>query len=134
MTTYFLDTNHLARAVDPRSNLLSRIRTELTAGSTIGTCAPVRCEIEAGIQQVADPPRYRRALDRLLDCVRVWPLDRKTTVLYGELFNDLRRRGRVLSQVDIMIAALARQRDACVLTTDGDLDAVPGLRRENWLL
>ena len=133
MTTYILDTNHLARAVDPRSNLLSRIRAELAAGGIIGTCAPVLCELEAGIQQVADPTRYRRALDRLLERVRIWPLDRKTTILYGELFNDLRRRGRALSQVDIMVAALARQRDACVLTTDGDFEAVLGLRCENWL-
>lgn len=134
MTAYLLDTNHLARAVDPRSTILSRIRGELAAGNPVGTCIPVLCELEAGIQQVSEPARYRHALDRLLTQVRVWPLDRATTIAYGELYNDLRRRGRVLSQVDIMIAALARQRNACVLTTDGDFEAIQGLRRENWLL
>ena len=52
---------------------------------------------------------------------------------YGEIYVDLRRRGRVLSQVDMMIAALARQMGLTLLTADRDFEALPDLRIENWL-
>jgi predicted nucleic acid-binding protein len=50
---------------------------------------------------------------------------------YGELYRDLRARGRVLSQVDIMLAALARSMDLIVVTSDHDVEALPDLRFEN---
>ena len=71
-------------------------------------------------------------LNHLLLQLRLWPLDLKTTQLYGDAFIELRRRGRVLSQVDIMVAALARQLKLTILTTDTDFDALPDLRTEDW--
>ena len=52
--------------------------------------------------------------------------------LYGAVYLELRRRGRVLSQVDIMLAALARQHMPIVLTTDRDFEALSDLAVENW--
>jgi predicted nucleic acid-binding protein len=65
--------------------------------------------------------------------LRLWPLDADTARLYGEVFNELRRRRRVLSQVDMMAAALARQHRLGILTTDGDFAALPDLKVENWV-
>jgi predicted nucleic acid-binding protein len=78
-------------------------------GIKVGTCVPVLCEIEAGIQQVSQPYVYRLNLERLLPQIRVWPIDPSTAKIYGVIHHDLKRRGRVLSQVDMMLAALARQ-------------------------
>jgi len=103
------------------------------SGARIGTCVPVLCELEAGIQQVRNPARSRQQLDRMLHQISVWPIDRTTAQIYGELYTDLRRRGRVLSQVDIMLASLARQMDLTLVTTDLDFEALPDLKRENWV-
>lgn len=65
--------------------------------------------------------------------IRIWPLERSLARLYAEAFDELRRRGRALSQVDIMLAALARQMNATLLTSDRDFEALPDLRLENWL-
>jgi predicted nucleic acid-binding protein len=65
--------------------------------------------------------------------VRIWPLDPPIARLYAELFHDLRARGRVLSQVDLVLAATARHLGATLLTTDRDFQAIAGLRIENWL-
>ena len=65
--------------------------------------------------------------------VRLWPLERSLARFYAEVFDELRRRGRALSQVDIMLAALARQMNATLLTSDRDFEALPDLRLENWL-
>jgi len=52
---------------------------------------------------------------------------------YGAVYVELRREGRVLSQVDMMLAALARQHKLIVLTTDRDFEALTDLRVENWV-
>jgi tRNA(fMet)-specific endonuclease VapC len=93
----------------------------------------VLCELEAAFPTGERGEAYRRALQRLLARVRLWPLEREAARHYGEIFQELRRLGRVLSQVDMMVAALARRMDLTVVTSDGDFEALPDLRTENWL-
>jgi predicted nucleic acid-binding protein len=69
---------------------------------------------------------------QILQLVRIWPLSETTARLYGEIANDLRRRGRALSQIDIMLAALCREMDLTLVTADKDFAALPWLRTENW--
>jgi tRNA(fMet)-specific endonuclease VapC len=61
-------------------------------------------------------------------------LDGETTRLYGAVYVELRRQGRVLSQVDMMLAALARQHKLALLTTDRDFEALSDLAVENWVV
>jgi predicted nucleic acid-binding protein len=76
---------------------------------------------------------FRSALQRLLGRVRLWPLERETARFYGTIYQELRERGRVLSQVDMMLAALARQMNVTVATADRDFEALPDIRTESWL-
>jgi predicted nucleic acid-binding protein len=39
----------------------------------------------------------------------------------------------VLSQVDMMVAALARQLDLTIATSDQDFTALPDVPNENWI-
>lgn len=133
MSLYLLDTNHLSAALSPQSSLRARIIAEHRSGNRVGTCVPVLCELEAGIQGSARPQQNRAILTQILRVVRVWPLDTATARIYGEVFWKLRQSGAVLSQVDMMLAALARQLNAVVLTSDADFRALPEVRCENWL-
>jgi tRNA(fMet)-specific endonuclease VapC len=85
-----------------------------------------------GIQQTSKPDETRRRLTQLLQHVRLWPLDAETTRLYGSVYIELRREGAVLSQVDMMLAALARQHQLTILTTDADFKVLADLAVENW--
>ena len=134
MPGYILDTNHIGMAVT-RASLVGRRLSEVRlTGACVGTCLPVLCEIEAGIRQVQNKSKYRRDLTHVLRQLRIWPLDLNTTRVYGDLYTELRRLGRVLSQVDMMGAALARQMNLTVATTDQDFDRVPGIRTVDWSL
>jgi predicted nucleic acid-binding protein len=46
---------------------------------------------------------------------------------------ELRAKGRVLSQVDMTLAALARRMQLVLLTTDRDFEALPDVQVENWV-
>lgn len=133
MPSWLLDTNHLSAAVRPVSPLRERLEQAYRRGERIGTCLPVICEWEAGIQRLKRKESFRRTLRILLRTVRIWPMDHQTAQGYGAVFQELRERGKVLSQVDMMAAALARQMSLTVLTSDKDLEALPDLRVENWL-
>jgi tRNA(fMet)-specific endonuclease VapC len=133
MAGFLLDTNHLSSAVRPGSSVRGRMRAARSRGDRLGVCVPVLCEAQVGAQQVKHPLEYQKALNRLLAQLRIWPLDVETARLYGEIYLYLRERGRALSQVDIMQAALARQMNLTVLTADRDFEALPEIRTENWL-
>ena len=132
MPAYLLDTNHVGLAVDRASVVGQWIFEARLAGIRLGTCLPVLCEIEAGMRQVRHKAKYRRDLNHLLLQLRLWPVDLKTTRIYGDLYTELRRRGRALSQVDIIVAALARQMKLTVLTTDLDFQGLPDIRTADW--
>jgi predicted nucleic acid-binding protein len=130
---YLLDTNHIGHAVTHGSIVRRKIVELRSRGVKVGTCVPVFCEIEAGIRQVSRPEAYHRNLELLLRQIRVWPIGLSTAAFYGAIHHELKRRGRVLSQVDMMVAALARQLSLKVATSDLDYAGVPGLFTEDWL-
>ncbi|HMF10986.1 MAG TPA: type II toxin-antitoxin system VapC family toxin [Gemmataceae bacterium] len=132
MPDFLLDCNHLSAALRKVSRVRERIHQARRAGHRFISCYPVLCELEVGIQQAAKQEENRRRLNQLLRHVRVWPLDAETARLYGVVYIELRHSGRALSQVDTMLAALARQHGLTVLTTDRDFEALQDLRVENW--
>jgi tRNA(fMet)-specific endonuclease VapC len=130
---FLLDTNHLSKAVRHDSPLHNRIYDEKCKGLRVGTCVPVLCEVESGRLNVADPEAYCKGLAAVLRKICLWPLTKITAQHFGEIDQDLRRRGRILSQVDIMLAALCRELDLTLATTDKDFAALPWLKVENWV-
>ena len=133
MKGYLLDTNHLSEAIRPGSPLAKRFGSAQRRGYRVGLCIPVLCELESGIQGLSHPEEHRFGLTRVLEHAKIWPIDSATALHYGRLFHVLRGRGRVLSQVDMMVAALAAQMDLTILTADQDFAAVPNLSVENWI-
>jgi tRNA(fMet)-specific endonuclease VapC len=65
----------------------------------------------------------------------VWPYTKEAAEQFGRVFAELRRIGRPMQQIDIMVAAVAFSLGNCVVvTSDTDLPAIPGLAVENWVI
>ncbi len=74
-------------------------------------------------------------LYRGLRLIRCWPFDRSASEVYGRTSAELRRRGRQMQVIDVMLAATALSLGNCtVVTTDSDLSDIPCLKVENWEL
>ena|SRR5579862_4080505 len=134
MTRYLLDTNHIGEAVNKVSVVRDRIQQLQRQGMIFGTCGPVLCELMVGIVLRKDATKTQRRLNGLLRVVRVWPVDLAIANQYAAVYRELRQAGRALSQVDIMLAAIARQVVATLLTADEDFQALPDIQTENWLV
>jgi predicted nucleic acid-binding protein len=94
---------------------------------------PVLCEYRAGIRL---SKRYRQNLARLqsaLGVFRLWPSDDQSAVEFAAIFQELHAAGRMLSQFDLLIAAITRQLKLTLLSADQDFQPVKNLRIENWL-
>jgi tRNA(fMet)-specific endonuclease VapC len=86
-----------------------------------------------GLRLSSQPEKNLSLLHRGLKELACWPLDREASNVYGQLAAELRRMGRPMQTIDIMLAAIAISLGNCtVVTTDSDLLTVPGLSVENW--
>ena len=134
MSDYLLDTTHVSAALAPVSPVRERLYRANLIGERLVVCVPVLCELQAGIQGLSRPEPCLRQLRRLLGFVCIWPLEPALADHYGAIHHELRRSGRVMFQVDMILAAMVRQSGATLLTTDRDFEALPDLRTANWTM
>ena len=73
------------------------------------TSAACGCEIEVGIHDSAHIGSYRRQLRHLTQKVKLVPLELAIVQEYGRIYRELRQMGLVMSQVDMLLAAMIRQ-------------------------
>jgi tRNA(fMet)-specific endonuclease VapC len=133
MRRYLLDSNALNAFVDHRFPLTDRIREARMRGDRIGTCEPVVAEMFYGLEFSASKAENMVRLKRGLSQIRTWAFDRSAAMEYGRLAAELKRRGRNMQTVDMMIAAVAFSLgNTVVVSTDSDLSDIPGLAVENW--
>jgi tRNA(fMet)-specific endonuclease VapC len=133
MPRYIFDTNHRSAAIDDVAGVREHILQLRRVGDRMGTCVPVLCELETGLERTQRREQNRRILALILRQIRIWPLEPSMALVYAQVYHELRSRGRVLSQVDMILAALSRSLNATLLTDDRDFEALPDLHVENWL-
>jgi tRNA(fMet)-specific endonuclease VapC len=133
MRRFLLDTGIASDYTNRRLGVFERASQETTRGNKIGIGIPVLAELHFGIELSTSRERNHQKLRQALTTLTVWPFTEEAAEEYGRLAAELRRIGRPMQQVDIMIAAIARTLGDCVVVSkDSDLVAVPGLNVENW--
>jgi predicted nucleic acid-binding protein len=133
LNRYLLDTNHLSAFLDRQPAQEQRIDAALRAGDRFGLCLPVLCEYRAGIKLSRRHQQNLARLQTALTRIRLWPADEQTAVEFAKLYQELRSQGRMLSQFDLLIAAVTRQHKLILLTADQDSQPVSRVKVENWL-
>lgn len=133
MRRCLLDTGIMGDFIDHRRGVAEKVREARERGTRIGTAMPVMAELFYGVEFSSTRDQNMRRLRRALSGIVCWPLDLAAAEEYGRLAAELRRIGRPMQQIDIMIAAIALTLGNCmVISADNDLAAVPGLTVENW--
>jgi tRNA(fMet)-specific endonuclease VapC len=133
MRRFLLDTNTAGDLIDKRGRVPERAREARRNGDRIGIGIPVLAELYYGVEFSSTREKNLQRLRRALSGITIWPFDEKAAAEFGRIRADLRRRGRPMQAVDIMIAATALSLGNCtVVSTDTDLSAVAGLTVSNW--
>jgi tRNA(fMet)-specific endonuclease VapC len=133
MRRYLLDTGIAGDFIDHRRGVFDRAREEVAKGNRIGVAMPVLAELAYGIEQSTFRERNMQRLRLALSAWKIWPFDQQAAFEYGRIAAELRRLGRPMQVVDMMIAAIAFGLGDCtVVSADSDLAAIPRLTVENW--
>ena len=133
MTRYLLDTNAVGDLMNHRHGVDVLAKEARQRGAVIGTCELVVAELFFGVENSATKdenlPRLRHALGGL----KCWPLSRAASQEFGRLAALLKRQGRPIGAIDVLIAAIAMTMPNCVVVSnDKDMFEIPGLTVENW--
>jgi tRNA(fMet)-specific endonuclease VapC len=133
MTRFLLDTGSAGDYIHRRRGVYERARAAAAAGERVGVGLPVLAELWYGVEYSSSRERNAERLRRVLPELIVWPLTEPAAEAYGRIAAELRRIGRPIGKIDMLIAAIAVSLGkTTVVSGDNDLTAVPGLTVENW--
>jgi len=107
-------------------------RRQALAGDRAFVNVVVLGELYYGAERSNRTEENLATFDRFAAQTTILDCDRETARHYGEIKDQLRKRGRPIPENDIWIAASARQYDLTVVTGDRHFDEIEGLPTEGW--
>ncbi len=111
---YLLDTGPAFDFLFRRRGVDLRADDARRGGAKVGICVPVLAEIAAGLEASDSREASWEVARRRLGKFVCWPFDKAAAHEYGRVFADLKRRGRPMQQVDMMLAAIALTIGNCI--------------------
>lgn len=130
---YLLDTGIAQDYQAGRNGVREHAIANRQNGHRIGICVPVLGELWSGVECSSSRARNLASLRHALSTLIIWPYTVEAAEEFGRIFAELRRAGRPIQQIDMQIGAVARTLPNCVIVSkDSDLEAIPGVRIENW--
>jgi tRNA(fMet)-specific endonuclease VapC len=112
--SYLLDADWTIQALAGRVPAVSEL--DRLAGAAIAICWVTAAEVYEGAFKSANPQAHLRQMRQFLSQFRVLNLDDAVAERFAELRADLRRRGEMIPDLDLFVAATALTYDLTVLT------------------
>lgn len=113
MTAFLLDTTALIDFSKRREPAYSQILDWIDSGDTLGACAITISEFYAGlsVEQAQDWEEFITALT-------YWPVSAPAAMLAGQDRYRFARQGRAITTIDALVAAVAREQYAVLVTAN----------------
>ena len=131
---FHLDTNVIVDAIRGKHPNLEAC-FEKNSASNIAISAVVVAELEFG---AAHSDNYEKRRKQYLDFIapyKIIPFTEKEAVVYGQIREQLARKGTPIGPNDMLIAATALANGATLVTHNtGEFNRVPGLALADWRL
>ena len=129
---FMLDTDICIYLINERDQALRR-RFEGNA-SSVCISSITYAELCFGVEHSARVEENQRELQAFCLDLDILPFDAEAGVRYGQIRQDLERRGQTIGANDLLIAAHASGAQATLVTNnEREFGRVQGLRVENWL-
>jgi predicted nucleic acid-binding protein len=122
MTRYLLDTDTLIDFSKGRESTRSRILQMIEAGDVLGVCAINVSEFYAGL-----PEAQRSIWDAFFASLPYWHISREAAIQAGRERYEFSRQGQTVTTADALIAAVARENQATIITSNIKDYPMPGV-------
>ena len=132
MSTYALDTNIISYYMANDKMIRGKIHLFLYEGNQLVIPTVAYYEIRRGL--LAKPaPKKSAIFDQLCKMSEFGSMDRETGEIAAEIYTSLRKKGALLEDADILIAASCIQHEYPLVTNNtGHFKNIDGLRMTNW--
>lgn len=128
-----LDTDVVSLLLRSQPNVSKKAREYTAIRGKLFISIITRFEIIRGLK-VKDGTAQLAKFERFCDRNEVLPLTEAMVMQAADIYADLYRRGTLIGDADILIAATALVHDLAVITNNGaHFRRITGLQVDNWL-
>jgi tRNA(fMet)-specific endonuclease VapC len=133
MIVYSLDTNIISYFLRRNTGLISKIDDILTQNDKIIISNIVYYEIRRGLLSNF-ALRKTATFNKFCDVHEVGKSDKETAEIAATIYSKLKKKGKLIEDADLWIAAFCLQHDYTLVTNNvKHFENVEGLRVENWV-
>lgn len=125
---YLLDTNIIIGMFAEDRAIQAKVQNT----EKLFLASPVVGELYYGARKSNRPIENLTRVNRLTQRFPLFSSGLETARWYGIIKDQLRRKGRLIPDNDLWIAAIARQRGLILVTRDAHFDEVESLQTERW--
>ncbi|WP_293119828.1 type II toxin-antitoxin system VapC family toxin [Okeania sp. SIO1I7] len=130
---YLLDTNIVSAFVNQNQKIRDKLLEVYTREQDIYISCISFYEVQRGLLYV-NATRKLSQFNEFCQEVTILFLDNLEIIeKASEIHIDLRRKGRIIQDADILIAATAIIHNLTLVSNDSDMSRVEGINLENWL-
>lgn len=127
---YMLDTNMVSHFIKGDHNVRNKVIS--VSMSDLAISVITEGELLFGLAKRPDAKMLSIVVHEFLIRVDVLPWDSAVAACYGILRADLQRKGRILGNLDLLIAAHALSLGIVLITNDRAFSQIDGLKIEDW--
>ena len=127
---YLFDTNAIADLISAHEVIVAHVRAHQKQ-HVMGLCQPVDYEVQRGLLWRTAASKQQLYLNQIKPQFEWIPLTDADWQQAARFWAEAHTAGKQLSDVDLLLAALAQRIDAVIVSSDADFDALP-IKRVNW--
>jgi predicted nucleic acid-binding protein len=129
--SYLLDTMAVSQLFVAGSITQHRIQAAKIAGEELLLCYPTYYEVLRGLLKVKAVNKLDTFQKKFVPLFKWVEVTRSDWEQAAQFWAEVSRKGRQLSDMDLLIAAIASRLNAILVSADADFDALP-IKREDW--
>jgi predicted nucleic acid-binding protein len=128
---YLLDTNAVADRIYGLVSVIQHLENAIQVAHRVCLCEPVHYEVLRGLLWKNAASKRWMYEQQFVPALELVLLTRADWEQAAQFWAEARRKGKQLSDTDLLLAALAVRLNATIVSADSDFDALP-VQRENW--
>ncbi|MEN6519920.1 MAG: type II toxin-antitoxin system VapC family toxin [Armatimonadota bacterium] len=133
MKEYILDIDHMVGLMAGNETLVRRIGKVKKEESRFGITLAILGGLYFLVRSSQQMDINMAALTELVSDLQIWEFDRGSAEITGEILTQMHSLNRPITPIEAQIAAVARQRQAVLLTGLERFIYVRDIELQNWL-
>ncbi|HZX12727.1 MAG TPA: type II toxin-antitoxin system VapC family toxin [Candidatus Nanoarchaeia archaeon] len=130
---YCLDTNILVDYLRGDEEIKEKLENLFNSGVRVSITILAVCELYKGIFLANKQEESLLILNRLIDSFILFNITKETAIVYGQLYAQLAKKGKLTQETDLIIASVAINNNQILITRNKkDFESIPDLKLEIW--